>query len=252
MITLLYPLATFTITDDWAEHQARPDYTGNPGLDLAAPIGTPLYGSQFNGVVVDAGQRGDYGLQVMVEYRDAAGKPAVRVRNAHMGELSVRVGDRVGPGTIIGAVGMTGRTTGPHTHFEVWLPDGARWRNVDPQAPESGVRLIHRSAHGLVPIGEDEGGAYAPPPKDYGENLPAITLLRVTPADWVDLGVMVRVRPEVGEPAVAKIGPGEVWQLAYILRRENGDVWGAVLSGERIGWAAIRYRGRELLKVLPP
>lgn len=253
MIALLYPLSTFVLTDDWSEHKARPGYTGNPGLDLAAPAGTPIYGSQFNGIVIEAGAKGDYGLQVLVEYRDTAeGKPAVRVRNAHMAEIRVKVGDKVEPATIIGTVGASGRATGAHTHFEVWLPDGVKWRNVDPHAPESGVRLLHRSAAGLQPIGGESGGAYAPPVEDYTKDLPAIVLLRVTPAEWVTWGVMVRANPDIGGQAIGKINPGEVWRLAWILRREDGDVWGAVLHGEKIGWAAIRYRGQELLKVMPP
>lgn len=83
------------------------------GLDLAADAGTPVR-SAGAGVVVRAEQTGGYGRLVVVDHGDG-----LETRYAHMQQISVKVGDRVGAGREVGRVGSTGRSTGPHLHFEV-------------------------------------------------------------------------------------------------------------------------------------
>ncbi len=83
------------------------------GIDIAAPRGTPI-GAAANGHVVFAGKRGGYGNTVIVEQTD--GKQTLY---AHADQLLVRVGDAVVAGQTIATVGSTGRSTGPHLHFEV-------------------------------------------------------------------------------------------------------------------------------------
>lgn len=86
-------------------------------LDILSPIGTPIVAAQ-TGVVskVSSGTwDGGYGNSVYISDENGTG-----THYAHIGEISVSVGDKVSAGkTIIGTVGMTGRTTGPHVHFEV-------------------------------------------------------------------------------------------------------------------------------------
>ena len=83
------------------------------GIDIAAPRGT-LIGSAAAGTVVFAGKRGGYGNTVVIEQTD--GKQTLY---AHADQLFVNVGERVVAGQPIATVGSTGRSTGPHLHFEV-------------------------------------------------------------------------------------------------------------------------------------
>ncbi len=92
------------------------------GVDIAAPQGTPIAAAAA-GTVVFAGRRGGYGNLVEIEHADGQ-----RTRYAHTARMLVKVGDEVKPGQAIATVGSTGRSTGPHLHFEV-KKDGAR---IDP------------------------------------------------------------------------------------------------------------------------
>ncbi len=83
------------------------------GLDLAGPIGTPIL-SAAAGVVVHAQERGGYGW--MVEIRHS---PQWSTRYAHMNQVHVKVGQKVAVNERIGDLGSSGRSTGPHLHFEV-------------------------------------------------------------------------------------------------------------------------------------
>lgn len=89
---------------------------GHNGVDLAAPIGTPIHAAA-DGTVIDiynaGGWNGGYGNYVVI--RDSNGTKTVY---AHMEYVSVGYG-AVSQGEVIGAVGVTGHTTGPHLHFEV-------------------------------------------------------------------------------------------------------------------------------------
>jgi murein DD-endopeptidase MepM/ murein hydrolase activator NlpD len=93
------------------------------GTDFAAPIGTPIR-SVMKGVVIFADWAGAYGRQVQVRHADGT----VTWYN-HMSKFSVSVGETVYAGDQVGAVGVTGNTTGPHLHFEVH-PDGGE--AIDP------------------------------------------------------------------------------------------------------------------------
>ncbi|MCP1197841.1 M23 family metallopeptidase [Notoacmeibacter sp. MSK16QG-6] len=83
------------------------------GLDFSAPRGLPILATA-DGVVVKAGRNGGYGR--MVEIRHADG---LSTRYAHMSRVTVKVGQAVQRGMTVGKVGSTGRSTGPHLHYEV-------------------------------------------------------------------------------------------------------------------------------------
>jgi len=83
------------------------------GVDFAAPTGTPI-ASAAGGVVAFAGFKHDYGWVVEIDHGNG-----LATRYAHASELLVRVGQVVIPGDPIAVVGSTGRSTGPHLHFEV-------------------------------------------------------------------------------------------------------------------------------------
>ena len=83
------------------------------GVDLAAPTGTEVYATG-NGTIVKAGKEPSYGN--FIEINHGFG---YRTRYAHLSKIFVHVGDSVKRGHTIGYVGSTGRSTGPHLHYEV-------------------------------------------------------------------------------------------------------------------------------------
>ena len=83
------------------------------GIDLAAPTGTPVYATA-DGVVTRANWFSTYGLYVSIDHG-----ADLETRYAHLSKLSVADGERIEKGDIIGYVGSTGRSTGPHLHYEV-------------------------------------------------------------------------------------------------------------------------------------
>lgn len=83
------------------------------GIDLAAPAGSPLTAT-LGGVVSTAGWAGGYGLLVTITHVGG-----VETRYAHLSRLNVTVGQTVEQGDVIGFVGSTGNSTGPHVHYEV-------------------------------------------------------------------------------------------------------------------------------------
>ncbi|MEX2644514.1 MAG: peptidoglycan DD-metalloendopeptidase family protein [Acetobacterales bacterium] len=87
------------------------------GLDFAAPTGTPIYAAG-NGVIDYAGRNGNYGIYVRIRHNSE-----YETAYAHMRSLGkgIRRGGRVEQGEIIGYVGTTGLSTGPHLHYEVHL-----------------------------------------------------------------------------------------------------------------------------------
>ena len=94
------------------------------GLDIAARTGTPAR-SSGDGVVIRARRSGGYGNMVIVDHGNG-----LTTRYAHLSEFKVKKGDQVQAGSVIGLVGSTGMSTGPHLHFEV-RRDG---KAVDPKS----------------------------------------------------------------------------------------------------------------------
>lgn len=84
------------------------------GLDIGNKVGTPLYAAD-DGVVEKSGwNNGGYGYMVLINHGGG-----VKTRYAHASKLYVSAGDEVKKGQVIAAMGSTGRSTGPHIHFEV-------------------------------------------------------------------------------------------------------------------------------------
>ena len=98
----------------------------HPGVDIAAPAGTPIHAVR-EGKVVFAGPHGGYGNFIVVDHGDG-----VLTRYAHCQRIDVQVGQEIQANSVIGAVGTTGHSTGPHLHFEVYQNGEA----VDPMKVE--------------------------------------------------------------------------------------------------------------------
>lgn len=87
------------------------------GIDYAVPYGTPIKASNA-GKVIYSGWYGGYGKVVILDHGSCTGAPTTTLY-AHMSRQNVSVGDNVKRGQVIGFVGSTGYSTGPHVHFEV-------------------------------------------------------------------------------------------------------------------------------------
>jgi murein DD-endopeptidase MepM/ murein hydrolase activator NlpD len=85
------------------------------GIDIANSIGTPI-SSPATGIVVFAGWQGGYGKKVVIYHMDK-----YTTVYGHLSEILVNVGDTVKQGQIIGKMGSTGHSTGPHLHYEVYV-----------------------------------------------------------------------------------------------------------------------------------
>jgi murein DD-endopeptidase MepM/ murein hydrolase activator NlpD len=83
------------------------------GLDIAAVTGKNVY-AYTDGRVVETGWNGGYGNCILIDHGNG-----LKTRYAHLSKIFVRIGQRVGTGERIGAVGSSGNSTGPHLHFEV-------------------------------------------------------------------------------------------------------------------------------------
>lgn len=116
------------------------------GLDFTAPQGTPIYATG-NGVVRESGfSEGGYGNHVVINHGYG-----YETLYGHMVRIKVRNGQRVKRGELIGWVGSTGKSTGPHCHYEVHVNNG----EVDPVyffyndlTPEQFDRLLKKAATG--------------------------------------------------------------------------------------------------------
>ena len=83
------------------------------GIDLAGKTGENIYCSNY-GRVIFAGKGGGYGLMIIISHKNG-----IMTVYGHLSKISVKKGQYVGRNEIIGEVGSTGRSTGPHLHFEI-------------------------------------------------------------------------------------------------------------------------------------
>ena len=112
------------------------------GMDFSAPIGTEVYATG-NGTVVKADWDGSYGNLITIDH-----SYNYTTRYAHLSEILVKNGQRVKRGDLIGRIGNTGKSTGPHLHYEVRL-NGAPQNPVNyyflDLTPEQYEAMIHQA-----------------------------------------------------------------------------------------------------------
>ena len=106
----------------WNVYSEEDEYEFHRGVDIAAESGTEIV-SYLDGTVVKAALSSDYGYHLIIDHGDG-----LMTLYAHASKLLCENGDKVKRGEVIALVGETGRTTGPHLHFEV-IENG---KNVDP------------------------------------------------------------------------------------------------------------------------
>jgi len=92
----------------------------HPGIDISTPIGTKVQ-TPADGIVVACGDKGGYGNAIVIDH-----KYGIVTRYGHLSAINVRPGQKVKRGDVIGFVGNTGKSTGAHLHYEVWVRDQAQ------------------------------------------------------------------------------------------------------------------------------
>ena len=109
------PVNNFRVTSPFGEreHPVLGGLRMHKGIDLAAPRGTPVY-APADGVVERAGPFSSYGNYIAIEHG-----ADMETRYGHLSKVAVHAGETVKKGQLIGYVGSTGRSTGPHLHYEV-------------------------------------------------------------------------------------------------------------------------------------
>ncbi len=125
----VFPLsipAPITSLFGWRTHPISGDQRFHAGTDVGAPTGTPILATSSGRVSV-SDFLGGYGLTVILRHDNGTEESLY----AHMSRLLVNVGDRVEQGEVIGLVGSTGNSTGPHLHFELRQLTGNGWVAVN-------------------------------------------------------------------------------------------------------------------------
>jgi murein DD-endopeptidase MepM/ murein hydrolase activator NlpD len=97
----------------------RDPFTGgldfHPALDISGDAGQPVYATG-SGIVESTARNGNYGNLIILDHGFG-----LSTRYAHLSRFAVKPGERVERGAVIGYSGSTGRSTGPHVHYEVWV-----------------------------------------------------------------------------------------------------------------------------------
>ncbi|MDG4865488.1 peptidoglycan DD-metalloendopeptidase family protein, partial [Streptomyces sp. T-3] len=121
----MLPLSSYTITTTYGQAGSMWASGYHTGLDFAASTGTPIKATH-TGTIKEAGWSGSYGYRTVLELEDGT-----EIAYNHQSSMNVSVGQKVTTGDVIGRVGSTGNSTGPHLHLEVKvngeLVDPAAW-----------------------------------------------------------------------------------------------------------------------------
>ena len=139
------PLQDARMSSDYGmrNHPVLGRRASHKGVDLAAPTGTPIYATA-DGVVERADWFSSYGLFIKIDHG-----ADLETRYAHMSKLAVAAGERVRKGDVIGYVGSTGRSTGPHLHYEV---------RIDGQAVNPVPYMVESETQRAFALATGEGG----------------------------------------------------------------------------------------------
>jgi murein DD-endopeptidase MepM/ murein hydrolase activator NlpD len=136
------PVGAVTLTSDYGmrTHPVLGGRRNHKGVDLAAPSGTPVFATA-DGLISKAERFSSYGNYIQIEHGGE-----MQTRYAHLSGYAVKAGDKVHKGDLIGYVGSTGRSTGPHLHYEVRVAGQAV--NPVPYMTETAAPTQFALAHG--------------------------------------------------------------------------------------------------------
>ncbi len=126
---LIYPLtnpAPITSSFGWRTHPITGSRRFHSGVDIGAPMGAPVVATG-SGTIVSAGWLGGYGKAIVIQHNGIR-----QTLYGHLSEVFVQPGQQIEQGTVIGRVGSTGNSTGPHLHFETRTATADGWVASDP------------------------------------------------------------------------------------------------------------------------
>ena len=126
---IIYPLsspAPTTSSFGWRTHPISGSRRFHSGVDIGAPMGAPVVAAGA-GVIVSAGWQGGYGKAIVIQHNGIQ-----QTLYGHLSEVFVQPGQRIERGMVIGQVGSTGNSTGPHLHFETRVATSDGWIAIDP------------------------------------------------------------------------------------------------------------------------
>lgn len=129
-LSFIFPLASpapITSRFGWRVHPIKGNRRFHSGTDIGAPMGTPVLAAA-SGKVTLSDALGGYGLTVILSHQDNTRETLY----AHLSALMVKPGQWVEKGDVIGQVGSTGLSTGPHLHFELRQKTARGWQAIDP------------------------------------------------------------------------------------------------------------------------
>jgi murein DD-endopeptidase MepM/ murein hydrolase activator NlpD len=128
-LELIYPLSSPAPTTSgfgWRTHPITGSRRFHSGVDIGAPMGAPVVAAG-TGIVMSSGWLGGYGKAIVIQHNGVQ-----QTLYGHLSEVFVQPGQRIEQGTVIGRVGSTGNSTGPHLHFESKMATADGWVAVDP------------------------------------------------------------------------------------------------------------------------
>jgi murein DD-endopeptidase MepM/ murein hydrolase activator NlpD len=126
---LIYPLtspAPTTSSFGWRTHPITGSRRFHSGVDIGAPMGAPVVAAG-SGIIISSGWLGGYGKAVVIQHNGVQ-----QTLYGHLSEVFVQPGQRIEQGTVIGRVGSTGNSTGPHLHYETRVSTADGWVAIDP------------------------------------------------------------------------------------------------------------------------
>jgi murein DD-endopeptidase MepM/ murein hydrolase activator NlpD len=139
-----YPLsrpAPTTSRFGWRTHPITGSRRFHSGMDIGAPMGAPVVAAG-TGIIISSGWLGGYGKAIVIQHNGVQ-----QTLYGHLSEVFVQPGQRIEQGTVIGRVGSTGNSTGPHLHFETRAATTDGWVAVDPgEQIEYALDNLRRSA----------------------------------------------------------------------------------------------------------
>lgn len=128
-LKMIFPLAIpapITSFFGWRTHPITGDARMHSGTDIGAPMGTPVIAA-LAGRVLLSDFLGGYGMTIALEHSDGTQQTLY----GHLSEIFVKPGEMIQQGAVIGRVGSTGNSTGPHLHFELRQLTEAGWMAMD-------------------------------------------------------------------------------------------------------------------------
>lgn len=167
------------------------------GIDIAAATGTPVYSAASGVVTGYTGNRGGYGNVVEIDHGDG-----LKTRYAHLSKIGVEVGQVIAQGILIGAVGSTGRSTGPHLHFET----RKKGKPVNPK--------------GLIGSNVTAGGNLSYTPRETGE----VSSVTVEAAITKEQEKQLAILGEQYKARITNIQEASSRQTEFLLDDQNASI----------------------------